>query len=124
MANTTAATTGPWLLIHSLHLIDKILTPRRMQRVALFWGVCIPLRTYACTLGNNLALRGVAAVMAYRWLTGVQKGHIGFFGGRAFWAKDRPLHGALWASYSATGDPAFMWADTVFGALSWLSHNT
>jgi hypothetical protein len=93
-----------------------------MRRALLFWGVCVPTRAYLASRGNDPYLRAAAAVVGYRWLTGLQSAHIGAFGGPAFWADERPMHGVLWASYAATGQSTFLWADTAFGAVNWLQH--
>ena len=94
-----------------------------MRRALLFWGVCIPARAYLASRGNDPLLRVAAAVIGYRWLAGLESGHTGAFGGPAFWADERPVHGALWASYAASGASVFLWADTAFGAANWFSHN-
>ena len=93
-----------------------------MRRALLFWGACIPLRIYLASRGDDLLLRGFAAVVSYRWLSGLEDHKIGSFGGPAFWADERPMHGALWGSYAISGNSAFLWADTVFGAGNWVSH--
>ena len=92
------------------------------MRALLFWGVCIPTRVYLASRGNNPYVRAAAAVISYRWLAGLETAHTGVFGGPAFWADERPIHGALWGSYAISGAPAFLWVDTVFGALNWVSH--
>ena len=97
---------------------------RWLRLAVIFWGLCIPLRTYLATRGNDPLLHTAAAVMSFRWLTGKETQRVCAFGGPAFWAKERPLHGALWGGYAATGNPGFLWADTVFGAANWLSFHT
>ena len=72
------------------------------HRALLFWGVCIPLRLSLASLGNNTALRVFAAVVGARWLTGAEDSKVGRFGGPAFWADERPLHGAAPTSTRAT----------------------
>ena len=93
-----------------------------MRRALLFWGVCIPLRAYLASLGDNAYLRLAASVIAYRWLTGLETAHVGAFGGPAFWADERPLHGVLWATYALTGDARWLWTDALFGAVNWAAH--
>lgn len=92
------------------------------RRAVLFWGVCIPVRAYLASRGNDPALRAAAVVMSYRWLAGLGAGHKGAFGGPAWWAEQRPVHGLLWAAYAATGTARFLWADTAFGAANWFAH--
>lgn len=94
-----------------------------MKRAVLFWGVCIPLRAYLASRGNDPMLRAAAAVISYRWLSGAEASHVGMFGGPAFWADERPLHGALWGSYAATGNSTFLWLDTAFGAGNWVANH-
>ena len=92
------------------------------QRKALFWLVCIPTRLYLASRGNDPLLRGFAVVVATRWLRGLEVGNEGVLGGTAFWADERPLHGVLWGGYAATGNNGFLYADTAFGAVNWVSH--
>ena len=92
------------------------------KRAALFWGVCVPLRVYLASRGDVPVLRAAAALIAYRWLSGAESKHVGFFGGPAFWAELRPVHGMLWASYAATGKSVHLWADVALGAGSWVAH--
>ena len=91
-----------------------------MNRTALFWGVCIPMRVYLASRGNDPLLRTAAAVISYRWLSGLEDGDIGAFGGPAWWADERPLHGVLWGAYAATGISTFLWLDTAVGAGNWM----
>ena len=95
-----------------------------MRRALLFWGVCIPLRAYLATRGDDPLLRAAAGVIGYRWLAGYESSHTGAFGGVAWWADQRPVHGALWAMYAASGESAFLWADTAFGAANWVWNHT
>lgn len=92
------------------------------HRAVLFWGVCIPLRAYLASRGNDPYLRVAASVLAYRWLSGLENGHVGAFGGPAFWADERPLHGALWGAYAVTGNSTWLWADVTVGGVNWVSH--
>ena len=46
-------------------------------------------------------------------------GNEGFFGGPAWWADLRPMHGKLWALYAATGKWQFVAVDTLAGAAAW-----
>ena len=41
----------------------------------------------------------------------------GFFGGHAWWAPYRKLHGALWGLYALTADALYLYADTLAGLL-------
>tara|TARA_Y100000817_G_scaffold252280_1_gene204848 strand:- start:4430 stop:4738 length:309 start_codon:yes stop_codon:yes gene_type:complete len=99
-----------------------MLTP--MQRGALFWGVCIPLRSYLSSKGDDATLRAFAAVIGGRWLLGYENGDEGVFGGPSWWKEERPLHGALWAAYAATGNSQFLKIDTAVGAANWIFSNT
>lgn len=92
-------------------------------RALTFWGVCIPLRFYLASRGNDTLLRAAAALIGYRWLTGKEKARVGQFGGPAFWADERPVHGALWSSYALTGNSLFLYGDTLFGAANWLGYH-
>ena len=89
------------------------------QRALLFWGVCIPLRA-ALAARPPPYLRVAAVVIGGRWVLGLEDGHVGAFGGRAWWADQRRAHGLAWLSYALTGDTRFLWADVVFGASNWL----
>ena len=90
------------------------------QRASLFWCVCIPLRMYLTTLGDSMWLRVSAALIGTRWLTGMQVGDEGMFGGYAWWADERPLHGALWLAYATTGKSEWLKADVAFGIGNWM----
>lgn len=94
-----------------------------MDRALIFWGVCIPTRTYLTYLARQGSdtLRIFALVIGTRWLTGFENGNEGFFGGPTFWADERPVHGALWVAYALTDEWRFLAADTVFGAGNWLN---
>ncbi len=95
-----------------------------MQRALLFWGVCIPLRYVLAAQGDQLWLRAAAAVISTRWLAGYETAHVGFFGGPAWWADERKLHGALWLGYAATGQSAFLYFDTHVGVANWLTERS
>ena len=90
----------------------------------IFWGVCIPLRSYLTYTARysrqarNIT-RTLAAVIAYRWLQGLEVGDEGFFGGPAWWADSRKMHGQLWAGFAITGDWRFLAIDTAAGAANW-----
>lgn len=90
------------------------------MRALLFWGLCIPARTYLSTLGDSVPLRLFATVAAYRWLSGLEDGDVGAFGGPAWWREERYTHGVLWALYAVSGESVFLKADTVFGGVNWL----
>jgi len=96
----------------------------RLQRGALFWGVCIPLRSYLSSKGDDALLRAFATVIGARWVLGYENGDEGVFGGVSWWREQRPLHGALWLSYAATGKSQFLKVDTVVGAANWIFSNT
>jgi hypothetical protein len=93
------------------------------QRALLFWTVCIPLRSYLATRGDNAYLRLFAALIGVRWMLGYENGDEGMFGGPAWWADDRHLHGILWTGYSLTGDSRWLKADTAYGAINWLRYH-
>lgn len=92
-------------------------TMRARDRALLFWTVCIPLRL---TLARYPPPRVVALLIGGRWLTGAEVTHEGFFGGEAFWADERPIHGALWTAFAVSGDQRFLLADAAFGAVNWV----
>lgn len=91
------------------------------MRAALFWGVCIPTRLYLASLGDSVFMRAGASVVSYRWLTGLNDNHMGFFGGPAFWADKRPLHGLLWGAYAVSGNSNFLYGDALLGATVWIT---
>ena len=92
------------------------------HRAVIFWGVCIPLRTYLSTLGDVAFLRLFAAVIGYRWVRGYENGDEGVFGGPAWWADERVAHGTLWMAYAVTGNSNWLKSDVLLGALNWFSH--
>ena len=89
-----------------------------ISRALIFWGVCIPLRSYLTLRAKDNRedwLRLFALAIGTRWVTGGEVGNEGVFGGPAFWKDERPLHGVLWLSYGATGVWQFLAADTGLG---------
>ena len=96
----------------------------KRQRHALFWAVCIPLRYYLSTLGDNGFLRAFALLVSVRWLSGMEDSDEGQFGGPAWWKEERSLHGALWGGYAITGNSAMLKADVALGAVNWVVNNT
>lgn len=91
------------------------------KRALVFWLVCIPTRVYLANVGDSVSLRTAAAVVGTRWLKGLENGNEGFFGGVAWWAGERPIHGALWSSYAVTGNSNFLKADVIFGIANWFN---
>lgn len=93
-------------------------------RNALFFGVCIPLRTaLAVYEPRKPLLRAFAAVIGYRWLAGLENGDEGMFGGPVWWAEERLHHGLLWAAYALSGDARALKADVALGLLNWVTHS-
>ena len=93
------------------------------SRALIFWGVCIPLRSYLTLRAKDNRedwLRLLALFIGAHWITGQEVGNEGVFGGHAFWREERPVHGVLWLAYGATGEWRFLAADTAFGAGNWL----
>tara|TARA_R110002072_G_scaffold295358_1_gene466258 strand:- start:883 stop:1167 length:285 start_codon:yes stop_codon:yes gene_type:complete len=90
------------------------------MRAALFWGVCMPVRAGLALFGDAQWLRLLALVIGTRWVTGQEKGVHGFFGGPAWWADQRAVHGYLWLGYALSGRRALLVADTAFGAGNWV----
>jgi len=90
----------------------------------LFWLVCIPLRLYLASLGDRAWLRVFAAAVGLTWLSGEPKTKIGFFGGPAWWADQRPLHGALWMTYAVTGSSDALYLDALVGVFNWFTAPT
>ncbi len=70
--------------------------------------------------GDQAHLRVFAAWIGWRWVTGREVGDEGVFGGPAFWADERWLHGVLWLAYALHDDWRFLFADTAFGAFNWI----
>lgn len=92
------------------------------SRGVLFWGVCMPTRLVIASQSESPLVRVAAAVVSYRWLTGMEDGHTGFFGGKAWWADERWMHGVLWGLYAASGNGLYLYGDAGFGAINWLTH--
>ena len=91
-----------------------------MDRAALFWTVCIPTRLLIATQVPSHMLRPSAFLLGTRWLLfHSHMGTRGFFGGHAFWAPQRPLHGLLWLTYALTGNRHWLLFDAAFGAWNW-----
>ena len=91
------------------------------QRAAVFWAVCIPLRLHAA-LRPGPVTRVAALVIGARWLAGLEVGDEGVFGGPAWWAEDRPTHGALWFAHALTGDRRYLLMDVGYGVQNWFSN--
>lgn len=89
-------------------------------RGLLFWSVCIPLRT-ALARNAGPVTRALGAVIGPRWLLGLENGNEGMFGGPAWWADHRVVHGAMWSAHAITGDPKFLYLDTAYGIYLWFS---
>ena len=96
----------------------------KCQKDVLFWTVCIPLRYYLSTLGDNRYLRAYALITSINWLSGMENSEVGQFGGPAWWKEERSLHGALWGAYAITGNSAMLKADVALGAVNWVVNNT
>ena len=94
------------------------------HRALLFWGVCIPLRLYLSTRKDSAWLRIFAGVIGVRWISELENGTEGVFGGPAFWANQRPMHGYLWLLYSVSNNNTFLLFDTLFGAANWLHYHS
>lgn len=90
------------------------------ERALLFWLGCIPLRVFLATRGNDPYLRALAVYIGGRWVLGMETSHVGKFGGPAWWWDERPVHGALWLGYAATGSDRWLKADVIFGMANWL----
>ena len=54
------------------------------------------------------------------WVAGYESGRVGRFGGPAWWADERRLHGLLWLLYAATGRGEWLLVDTAVGAGNWV----
>ena len=88
--------------------------------MTLFWTVCIPLRLTLASLGDNTVLRMFALLIASRWALGLVMSVEGVFGGPAWWAEYRRMHGLLWLGYALTGDSRWLKVDTIFGIRNWV----
>jgi hypothetical protein len=89
-------------------------------RALLFWAVCVPVRVWLSTRGDNAWLRVCASLVGSAWVLGCVDSRVGFFGGEAWWREERPAHGALWLAYAGTGDDRWLQVDVAFGALNYL----
>jgi len=99
------------------------------MRELLFWFGCIPTRSYITYRASvkdewNDTIRTGAAILSVWWLTGMERGTIGRFGGSAFWSPLRSVHGTLWGVYAISGDWRFLAADTLLGVLAKLNTYT
>lgn len=92
------------------------------MKALLFWTVCIPLRLQLATSPPPW-MRAFAIVVGYRWLSGSIDNKVGLFGGEAWWADTRKLHGAMYTMYALTDRSEWLLADTAFGASSWILHS-
>ena len=86
----------------------------------MFWTVCIPVRLTLASLGDNTALRVFALVIGSRWSLGLEMGVEGVFGGPAWWAEDRRVHGLFWLVFALTGDSKWLKIDTFYGIQNWV----
>ena len=89
------------------------------MRKLMFWLVCIPTRSALAYVAARHDVRPLTALIGAQWLLGLPTGerkHRGAFGGRAWWADRRAVHGALFAGHAATGKPIFLWLDVLLGA--------
>ena len=68
-------------------------------------------------------LRLAALFIGGRWVMGMEVGRKGVFGGPAWWAAQRKLHGLLWLGYALTDRWQFLAGDTAFAALNWLTNS-
>ena len=94
------------------------------RRATLFWLVCIPTRLSFAAIGHIPLTRVASTMVAYNYLCSGNFNHHthGFFGGRVWWAKQRELHGLLFALHAISGNPGWLFADAGIGALNWLDH--
>lgn len=97
------------------------------RETVLFWGACIPTRTFLTLLArqNSGPLpRLLAAGPAFVWLTDMVNNNWPIRHEKldkcVWWADERQKHGFFWAAYSVTGDWRWLAADTVYGGLNWL----
>tara|TARA_Y100000385_G_scaffold267893_1_gene304439 strand:+ start:239 stop:565 length:327 start_codon:yes stop_codon:yes gene_type:complete len=90
------------------------------RRTLLFWTTCLPTRLLIAESARRGAQtpRLFAAVISYRWLSGIENKAVGVFGGAAWWAGLRHAHGLLWGAYAALGDWRILLLDTALGAYS------
>jgi hypothetical protein len=94
------------------------------DRAILFWAGCLPTRYF---FASSFALRlptlsrVIASLVGARWLLNENFAAHGFFGGRAWWSSLRPVHGALWLIYAATGERELLFADVLLAAVAWLT---
>ena len=101
------------------------------HRAAVFWLVCIPTRTALALTAKTVQpnsegqrlLRLGATCISAMWVTGQVMNVEGAFGGRAWWANQRRLHGVMFGGYALTGDWRWLASDAALGACNWLIHN-
>ena len=92
------------------------------RRDLMFWWGCIPTRLalayYASMTEDAEMLRIGAAAVGATWALGfMDDRETGFAGGDVWWADDRPIHGALWLAYAATGHEAALLADVAYAVV-------
>jgi hypothetical protein len=94
------------------------------DRAVLFWAVCLPARyLFASSFALLLPTlsRVLASLVGERWILNRNFAAHGFFGGIAWWSSLRPLHGALWLIYAASGERKLLFADVLLAAVAWLT---
>ncbi len=91
-----------------------------IERATLFWLVCVPVRLFLATRGNNMLIRALGLLIGTRWVLGLETGEVGALGGRVWWGEERRLHGFLWLGYAVTGNDTWIRADLAVGILNWL----
>lgn len=92
-----------------------------MHRDALFVFACIPLRMTLAEYAHVPIIRLYTGVVALRYLLNMERRETGTFGGKVWWAANRPLHGLLFALASLTGEARYLRADVLFGITSRLT---
>ena len=92
------------------------------HRALVFWAVCIPTRLMIARYASrdSVGLRAFSLLIGGRWISGLENGNEGVFGGPSWWAKERPFHGLLWFAYGMTGESMYLYADAAAGAANWL----
>lgn len=101
-----------------LPALERVMKLSPAERAAVFWAVCVPTRGLLLAHADRVWVRAFATAASVMWLT-QDMGHIGAFGGVAWWADARPVHGVLWGLYALSGARALLGVDLLYGTLRW-----
>lgn len=86
------------------------------KKLVYFYLGCLPVRLALAEYHASIPfLRPIALAVGLTWFAGLPNSEVGFFGGPAWWANYRPLHGLIWLLYAGTGDNKWLFADAAAG---------